>query len=407
MSFNQKTIIVLLFVIFVIFSDGFSFIGWFALPLAKYMYYIVVAICFLSFFSLYIYNSKMLSFDINKRIVLFLIVVPLITVICKQILTNEPLNEERFSIKLSLSFLLYYALCYLKPTEKTLIKGVFIIGLTTLGIQLFQQSGDTVLFGLNDKGAEIFADTGEIYARNGILRFHVGTVNIALLLLYYYWDKIIIDFKWKYFVLFVVFCISMYLYVTRQYMLSTAVTLTLSILYLYRGKIQSRYLVVILIAVAVIYSNFDTLFGEFVKMTRTDTYSTDIRQQALPFILQKMVQQPLNLLVGYGHNLDMYKWGSNFGYWINDLGFIGETYLFGIGWFILYIATLFRIFFRYSYAIPNYLKLFVFGTMLHSVFVFTYRKPSEVFVWVIVLYLCNMYIQKADSTVSVRTLGRV
>ncbi len=386
---NKFVSVILLIAMYIVMSNGFSLVGWYMVTWLKYLFYVLSSI-----FILYAINNKVNSKnDVNRIILCYLILIPLCAIVCKQLMTDEPISEERATFKLVLSFLFYFYLANKNISEQTLINACVAIGFITLFIQIFQQNSNIILFGLSEEDAEIFKSKGTIYSRNNIFRFHIGTVNVALLLIFYYWEKILSKFRVVYFLFFSCFCVSMYLYVTRQYMVSTAVTITISLMIYFRNKMNMKLFIVIIIIVIAIFANFEMLFGELIDMTRNDTYSTDIRKEAFPFIFEQTYSDPIKLFLGHGHDANIFKWGENRSYWINDLGVLGEVYLYGIVWFFIYIYTLHTYLIKYRKVIPVYLQLFFICTFIHSAFVFTYRKPAEVFVWMIAIYIGNIYIR--------------
>ena len=89
---------------------------------------------------------------------------------------------------------------------------------------------------------------------------------------------------------------------------------------------------------------------------------------------------------------------------MSDIGFIGEGFLYGIPWIILYFIVLYKYVIVYRNQLPPYIRLYFFGTFINSIMIFPYRSNIEAFVWLIALYIGGLYINnnKQNSWIQIK-----
>lgn len=75
-----------------------------------------------------------------------------------------------------------------------------------------------------------------------------------------------------------------------------------------------------------------------------------------------------------------------------DIGIIGEMYHYGFLWVLMYGYMLYLILWKYRKLLPIYIKMYVFGTSVNSLFIFPYRMGMEFMIWSSVLYIASLYI---------------
>lgn len=243
------------------------------------------------------------------------------------------------------------------------------------------------VFGLID------GDFDETFQRNGILRFYIGSYFIAIFCIYFYWSKLQGKLSCLKIVLFIVFMISMYLYMTRQIMLATLVTIGISICMMNKKKVKLYAVISVVILGFLLYQYYDVLFGELVNSYKQDQFTTDIRWKCMNFTTSQFLNNPSMMIFGFGHIAAEKSWASK-GYYMSDIGILGETFYYGIGWAILYVYILYKYVWKYGKIIPLYIRLFFIGTFINSIFIFPYRNNSEAFIWVCALYVGGLYIRK-------------
>lgn len=327
--------------------------------------------------------------DSNHDIVMGMVCLPIISALLNLLIKGYPIDNFRTNFLISIASMTYIIICNLKISERQIINSLTIMGLITLFLQIIQQFVPSfVLFGLID-GFEF----GEEYAqRNSIFRFYIGSSFISIICMYYYWSNLILQkFRLINLVLFICFCSSMYLYVTRQLMLASALTFLISVFFIKNRKIKRRCFGLIAILLAIILYNYDSLFGEFVDSYKSNTYTTDIRIKAISFTLEKILDNPLGLFIGNGHTAEELRWASR-GVYLSDIGLVGECYLYGIIWVLVYFVTLYKYVIKHGNTIPLYIRLYFIGTFICSIMIFPYRNSIETAIWIYALYIAGQYV---------------
>ena len=382
----------IVFVLLVCYSNGFKFIGW-ELSSGPKVVMLLSVVSFLFF----VRNLRRIKYkNFTECLILYLVVAPLITLVVKFFFYfGEPLNNERMLIYMSCGFCGFYLLRYMKITEAQLMAALCVFGIITLGIQVYQQFNTTnIMFGLELEKAD--KDVTRLM-RNGVIRYQIGSYFVAILCTYYSWEQLSKKFSWPMALLFLAFITSVYFYMTRQLMIATCATLLVSFFWIKgtRMKLWTGGLIILIAFLLVLFSN--ELFGDLIYMTQHNTYSTDIREKALPWIFAKCFDNPILFLFGHAHNLDMRSWGPRFSYWTNDVGFVGELYHYGIVWILVYFVSIYKILRGYGKMIPLYVKLFFVSSLLHCIMIFPYRAEIESFIWMMVLYVVFIHIREEET----------
>lgn len=313
-----------------------------------------------------------------------------ISVISGFVLHGTSVFSERGTLTVSFVFLIYYYLYIKKISEKDIITLFTLAGLCIFVIQIFQLAfPNNALFGIFDPD-ESRSDVASM--RNGIYRFMIGGVFFTLFCLYYYWSKLCEDFKMIRLLMCAVFLISMYLFLTRQIMFATIITLVLSSFFVKNKKIRQYVMLssILLCIILVIYS--ETLFGNLLRQTSEEASEDNIRLLSFSFYWNKIISNPVSFLFGNGHPSALMHWQYDLKLFLSDIGLIGEMYYYGIFWIMMYFLTIYMIMVKYRKSIPLYLKLFIFGTFINSILVFPYRSAYEYFIWISIIYICSLHI---------------
>lgn len=378
-----RNVIYFLVALFV-FSNGFSYMEWFSSP-ARHIVYVL----FLGGIIAFVKEWKVVKEnDINFRYIIYFTIMPLISVALAVGMYDQTLGEERKIIYFGLTFLSYFTFYLLKLNEKEIVCALTIFGIATLAIQLYQQlDSATILFGYNEDDLE----SGYFVKRNGIRRFFVGVSNVGLVCLYFYWSKILEKFNICKFLLFVFFVLSIYLYLTRQVLIATGVSLFMSFFIVHKKSIQKKAFVYTIVAFIMGLLIYDIAFADFVTYSQTNTYSMDVRLSAIPFFFSKWFDSFFSLLLGHGRLNAEVQWGY-IGLNASDIGFIGEAFTFGVVWILVYFGLVLKFLLSYRRLIPPYLIFFLFGTFINSIFIFPYKNSASGFIWAAFLYIANCYI---------------
>lgn len=293
----------------------------------------------------------------------------------------------------SLTIFCFYYYYYLHNVHEKTIINIFIgIALCIFAIQVVQQLFPHIaVFGIyNPETDNNINDIAEI--RNGLYRFRLSGVFFVLFSMYYYWTKILTRFSLKNIILFVLFFSSMYLFLTRQIMVSTLVTLALSSFFVTNKKRKFIILAIIAIFIGVIYVYSDALFGELISKTQEQASEDNIRTIAFSVYFERITLNILTFLFGNGYPYEFNFLQEEMKLFTSDIGFVGQMYHYGIIWVIFYFYTLYVMIIKYRYIIPLYIRLFLFGTAINSIMVFPCSSPNEFLIWSSIIYICSLHI---------------
>lgn len=332
---------------------------------------------------------------ISKQIthlIYYLGIAPFFAVFLKMFFCSDSFYIEiQQSLVMAMTFFSYFYLKKNKFTEKECLTILFVFGIISFLVQFYQLTHlDNRLFGFNTEGGS--------GARNGIARLTIGCSLISMFLIYFCWTKILERKKTILNIIgFVVFLISVYLSLTRQYLVAVLATLLFSILIQKNKKMKIYAYICGTFLFYILYLYSDAIFGDLFYITKNETESTDIRLRAYPFFITHIFSDPLRLFFGHAHPSDMMKVGLTRGLWAIDLGVIGEMYHYGILWGAAYFWVLYKIW-KYKKCLPFYIKMYAFSTFVHSPMVGAYVSGITAFMWVIFLYLTQLHICKYKET---------
>ncbi len=308
---------------------------------------------------------------------------------------------DKSVVMMSFPWLLYYVFIDRCVSEDSIVKAFIVIGLMLLTIQVFQVVlPERAIFGVYDDDHEtMMGEVSEV--RNGLNRYRLGNWELTLFCLYYAWQKLLEKYTPKRLFLFLAFIISMYLHLTRQIMFSSVIALCSTMFFLPRTKIKKWMIVSIAMFAMVVAFYYEVLFSEFAEKAGEEVSNDDnVRWLSISYFGSRIFTNPLTILFGNGHPADMDWLAELYGLYPSDIGFIGQAYSYGLLWIILWLYNIWIILYKYRRVVPLYLKLYVFGSTLHSWGMFPYRYASENLLWVSMLYITALYINGKRSKVS-------
>lgn len=325
-----------------------------------------------------------------KSIIVLLMALPWTGAIVMET-TEGGIGSFSFYLFLVLSFSMFFVLYRLKATERLLLKIVISFAVIVFVLQVFQQFRPSdVLFA---KYSEEMLMRMDSYAeiRNGLYRWRFETYTITLLALYYSWSKLLEHFTYRRLLLAGCLFASMYLYLTRQVMFSTVITLASSF-FIKRGEMKIWQTVLFGIAAILMFLLGDLLFGELIEFTKNESFEGNIRDLTFAYYWGRDTESIEAFLFGHGLSKDIEMMKENYMLVVTDIGIIGQWFIFGVLWIIVYFYTLFRMLIKERKRVPLYVKLFLLGTFINSFWIFPYRREYEFFIWTIVLYLTSKNI---------------
>jgi len=326
-----------------------------------------------------------------KREVIVLTLLPLLCLITIIFVNNTSWYEERHNMLHPLCFLVYFIYFMSGTRESDIVRAFTAIGLIAFAIQLVQVIvPDWAVFGIDLEGRYGHGDIAEV--RNGIYRFRLdGIYFITIFCLYYYWNKVCARLSVRNVVLFSIFLCSLYLYLTRQIIFATMVTLLCTRFFVNSFKVNIKVVCMMLVLMFGLLLTFDALLETLAAQTVKELNTHNVRWIALNYYLERICDNPFSFLFGNGH-LTIVKKYARMRLYASDIGFIGEMYHYGFLWVLMYGYMLYLILWKYRKSLPLYIKMFVFGTSINSMMIFPYRMDMEFMVWSSVLYLASLYI---------------
>lgn len=304
---------------------------------------------------------------------------------------QSPIEGKTLLFSLMIFFSFYYYHLY-NASEKTIIQIFTVIGLCIFAIQIVQQFfPNMAVFGIrnaeNNENVEAIAEV-----RNGLYRYRLSGVFFVLFCLYYYWSELLHKISLKNSVFFFIFFSSMYLFLTRQIMLATLVTLALSSFFVTNKKRRITILAITAVFVGIIFYYSDALFGELINKTQEQASEDNIRAVAFSVYWNRITSNILTFFFGNGYPPEFHSLQENMRLFTSDIGFVGQMYHYGVIWILFYFYTLYVMIIKYRRRIPLYIRLFLFGTAVNSVMVFPCSSPYEFLIWSSIMYICSLYI---------------
>lgn len=302
---------------------------------------------------------------------------------------NSPIGSAIERLNHTFIFI-YFILHFKQVQEAHLIKVMLVLTVIITSILLIQQfTFPFALFGLGD--AQDPNPTIEI--RNGLIRYRIGSHTFLLLTAFFYWDKLSKQIKATSIIAFGIAILGIYLLLTKQLIATTIITIFISIFLIRNNKIKTIVfcLLVILCILGFIYK--DILFSEMLDNAKDQASKDDIRVLSAYFFLDKIFSNPIGFIFGNGYTPLLQQWGEKYGYWATDVGFIGEIFLYGIIYISVYIQILWKVY-KYKKYLPLYIKMYIISTLFISIMIFPYRTNYEFITWAIVLYICDLYINR-------------
>ncbi len=330
----------------------------------------------------------------------FLIFIPLLSLITKGGYWGESLYDERAYILALSVWLLYFIFKYHNVSEKSLMNLLTVVAIFIFLVQIIQQLFPAkAVFGvyIPEKMNYVPTDIAEI--RNGLYRFMIGDGLITLLMLFYWWQKLIEKISVKNLLLFLVFASSIYLLLTRQIIFGTACALVLTFAYMKEFRNKSIIVTLIIVGFLILYIKSDVLFGDLISKTRDETSEENIRDIAMLHYWTQIIGNPIGFLLGNGHPRVFHYWEKELRLFSSDIGIIGTWFHYGMLHIIVLLYLSYYVIWKKRMALPLYLKLFVLCKMTYSIYIFPYRSASEYLVWAVVLYLCGLETKQNENLI--------
>jgi len=398
-SCNQRFELIAIILIIVLSTSGFSNINWNPTLggwIKNILYYGLVVYL--------VVGSKEKSKCNFYTEVLLLTFIPFLSIFNSwSIYSQSPYRS--FTVLLGqFIWIIYFLLHKYKVQEQTILKVLFWVSLFLIGVQIIQQfTYPNAPFGTMSENAMIEKHAMEAAEqRNGLWRFRMhqnGYYTAPILFAMWIWIRKKTSLKLAVFVS--LFLASIYLTLTRQVMFACILTIFCS-MFMGQKKINFTALFIGLLFIGGLYMYYDVLFSKLAEQTQDDSNEDNIRLFAASLLWSESLKTPLTFLFGYGvpdggsaYGIHMYKLNSILGVFTTDVGFIGQIFERGFIYVCICYYMLYKLFFKLKKSIPTYVRMFVMYTGVMSVMIFPCITPAQNIVWVMLLYVCDLHINKS------------
>lgn len=389
---NQKHLLFLIILLLYL-SRGFNFLEWESIFPRRFT--LLFILCMFVFMFIYA-TSKHVRIIKYQHYCLCLLLWPAIPLFSNLLLGGNLITEIAETLGWISVTCLFFLFHKYKFNEQTIVRALTIFAFMELLIQVFEQLFPEYAFFGIDK--EVYDATGGTISqkRNDLFRLKIGSAFVPLFVFYYYWSKLWVRKNLLSLFAVVLMLVSIYLYLTRQFLLTLIVTCGIFLIFNIKGRARLFGLAFIVITVTLFSLFWDVLFGSLISDYQSDSYTTDIRFAFIAFVLKYFESHPLLFVFGHGHHDIIYDW-YKYGFWVDDIGFLGETLYYGMPWILFYGYLVYSVLIIYRKKVPTYIKLYVFSTLLISLFIFPYRNGLEMFIWICMIYITSLYIDNYST----------
>ena len=366
------------------------------------LYYLLMGIVCIGLATLYFvqYINQPITF---KYYVAFITMWPF-CIVLSSFLQGGILIEE-FSQILSWTYVgsFFFIFYRFKFSEKMILWILGLYALTTVGIQLAQQIDP--LFAIFGGDPEDLRDVVLAEERNGLARFFVGSYHIQMLIMCFFWSRLLKTFRLHWAMLSALLVVSIYLYLTKQILVSTLFTLGISFFMIKERRVKILACALGIVCLVVLGIFWKDLFGELIQDSKDDNFSHAIRFEFIEYIMEYNLTDLIGVLFGHGTTKPWFAELQHRLYSPSDIGFFGESIYFGWIWALAYFYVIYRIMVTYRHNIPLYIKLFVVCSGVISIFIFPYRNRIETFNWICMIYICSLYIDERKDLLLDKGVG--
>lgn len=361
----------------------------------------VVSMCLLGYLALARPKGDRLHFH---ALVLMLMWVPFLSIFNSWSIYSQSPTRSFMALLSQSTWIIYFMLHKYKVRESTILKVFLIVALAVVAIQIIQQfTYPNAPFGT--MSPETMMEKSRVEAaeqRNGLWRFRIhqnGYYTAPILFAMWVWVRKKVSPMLA--VLIGLMMASIYLTLTRQVMFACIITIFCS-MFMGQKKVNMTALFLGLIFIALLYFNYDTLFSKLAEQTQEDSNEDNVRLLAASTLWSESLRTPFTFLLGYGvpdgssaYGIHMYKLSTYLGIFTSDVGFIGQIFERGFIYVCICYCMFVRVFFKFKRQVPTYVRMFVLYTGMMSVMIFPCITAAQNIVWVMLLYVCDLHINKS------------
>lgn len=396
----NKLIFWILFAFLIVATNGFSYKNWdfktyIYLPFYAYFFYVIM-----THKKVLHRNRESMKFS---RLIMMMMIVPFLCFI--SYFSNGDLEWQShpttfISMCGSVTFMLYFVLHALQVNEKTLVRLFITAAVCIFILQVVQQLNPSgALFGIGTNNSDVtqtMSISDNVEQRNGLYRFRISGNLFTILALCYAWQEVLKKRSIKSIAFFIMFAASLYLFLTRQYMVATLGMCVFSVFLTGKTSLSSKlkFLIPIALLLFILYCFSDALFGSLLEQTQDQAQAsdTDVRTFAFAYYWNEIITNNLTMLFGAGPNSSAAARASQYNWFWVDIGLVGQWFAWGIGAILTYLFLLYKIFFKRKYDIAPYVRFMTFLTFITSILIYPYIGPLQFMAWSIALYIADLHI---------------
>lgn len=396
----NKPIFWILFAFLIVATNGFSYKNWDFKTYIYLPFYAYFFIVIMSHKKVLHRNRESMKFS---RLIMMMMVVPFLCFI--SYFSNGDLEWQShpttfISMCGSVTFMLYFVLHALQVNEKTLVRLFITAAVCIFILQVVQQLNPSeALFGIGTNNSDVtqtMSISDNVEQRNGLYRFRISGNLFTILALCYAWQEVLKKRSIKNIAFFIMFAASLYLFLTRQYMVATLGMCVFSVFLTGKTSLSSKvkFLIPIALLLFFLYCFSDALFGSLLEQTQdqTEASDTDVRTLAFTYYWNEIITNNLTMLFGAGPYSSAAARASQYNWFWVDIGLVGQWFAWGIGAILIYLLLLYKIFFKRKYDIAPYVRFMTFLTFITSILIYPYTGPVQFMAWSIALYIADLHI---------------
>ncbi|MBQ4520980.1 MAG: hypothetical protein II999_10325 [Bacteroidaceae bacterium] len=292
-------------------------------------------------------------------------------------------------------FLLYFFCFAYDVSEQILLKIFASFTIVVFLIQIYEQfiTSPPFLFGGID-GEYGWIKRGLVY-RISIL------TNITIIVLFYYWIKLLRgENKYISLFFFVVGLMLAYFSCTRQIIIATLIGLIYAAIK--NSRRRKGAILIIGMCVVLLYAYGGFLFESLLELSKSQMEEDSFggRNDSYAFYWNKIVTEPLTFLLGsgkaYGGEYErvMFSWTDAQKHILVDIGHIGEWFLFGIGYMIVFFTMQYKLLIKYRKYLSDYLVCYFLYINIIGFMIAPYANMELICATALGYYLADKDIQK-------------
>lgn len=275
--------------------------------------------------------------------IILIFVAVLLSMMGSYVYQDQSLPITAYAQRAIYFYLIYFLLHFMKPDGKFLMRTILIFAVVYIAIYYLQ----SIVYPMEITASKMFIDRGTLRI------FMVGSGYLVIS--YYIWLYLTFrDYSFKYLLALLLAMGVFVLLGTRQVL---AVILLITILFILQSRVvKAKALLFLLIGLALIpiYFLFENIILSMFEVTKSQSQNLEggIRLEAAKFFLLRFIPSDMAYFTGNGspgasmYGLRLARYSEEYGYYLSDIGLIGEFVKYGIVYVVAVLLILIRVFRR-------------------------------------------------------------